>query len=150
MASVIGQSSISHPASETPAHHVGNPPTSFQNPWPSFRKQTGWDTLSTRFGRDRNFVPVPPREELVQIRTPDWGAGKQGLKVTWIGHATFLAETTVVGGAERGVRLLLDPVWSERTSPVKWAGPKRSVIFTQNSIRSTSFKLIQTAEALGG
>lgn len=120
----VSQSSIS----ETPAHHVGSPPTSFQNPWPSFVKQTGWNILQTRFGRNRNFVPVPSREELVKIRTPDWGAGRRGLKATWIGHATFLAETTTVDGADRGIRLLFDPLWSERTSPVKWAGPKRFVI----------------------
>lgn len=113
------------PARETPAHHVGNPPTSFQNPWPSFTKQTPWNLLSTRFGRNRNFIPVPSRAELVKIRTPDWGAGQKGLKVTWIGHATFVVETTAFNGAARGVRLLFDPVWSERTSPVTWVGPKR-------------------------
>lgn len=37
---------------------------------------------------------------------------------TWIGHATWLVQTS------RG-NLLFDPVFSARTSPVQWAGPKR-------------------------
>jgi len=109
----------------TPSHHVGSPTTSFQNPWPSFVKNSGWDILQIRFSKDRNLVPVPPRDELVPIRKPDWGRGRQGLKATWIGHATFHVETSSEGVGARGVRILFDPVWSERTSPVKWFGPKR-------------------------
>ncbi|KAL2350467.1 beta-lactamase superfamily domain-containing protein [Cryomyces antarcticus] len=111
--------------SSPPAHHVGKPPTSFQNPWPSFHKQSALSALQTRFARNRNFVPVPDRSELVQIRTPDWGSNKAGLKATWIGHASFLVETTCASGAQRGVRTLFDPVFSDRTSPVSFLGPKR-------------------------
>ena len=68
---------------------------------------------------------MPSRDQLVPIQKPDWGAGKQGLKATWIGHASFLVETSASEGTERGVRVLFDPVFSERTSPVTWAGPKR-------------------------
>lgn len=75
--------------------------------------------------RNRDFKPVPPRDQLVAIQKPDWGAGKDGLKATWIGHASFLVETSASEGAERGVRVLFDPVFSERTSPVSFAGPKR-------------------------
>jgi N-acyl-phosphatidylethanolamine-hydrolysing phospholipase D len=39
-------------------------------------------------------------------------------RVTWINHSTFLVETG-------SVRLLTDPVWSDRVSPVAWAGPRR-------------------------
>lgn len=38
--------------------------------------------------------------------------------ITWIGHATFLIQT-------REGNVLTDPVFSERTSPVQWAGPRR-------------------------
>lgn len=110
--------------SSQPPHHVGNPPTSFTNPWPSFHKHSALETLLTS-QRNRDFKPVPSRDQLVAIQKPDWGAGKEGLKVTWIGHASFLVETPVSEGAERGVRVLFDPVFSERTSPVTWAGPKR-------------------------
>lgn len=40
------------------------------------------------------------------------------LRVTWLGHSTVLVEID-------GMRLLTDPVWGERASPVSFAGPKR-------------------------
>ncbi|CAF9904373.1 hypothetical protein IMSHALPRED_000002 [Imshaugia aleurites] len=106
------------------SHHIGKVPTSFINPWPSFRKYSPLDILLTS-QRDRDYKPVPSRNQLVAIQKPDWGAGKEGLKATWIGHASFLVETSAIEGAERGVRVLFDPLFSERTSPVTWAGPKR-------------------------
>jgi L-ascorbate metabolism protein UlaG (beta-lactamase superfamily) len=45
-------------------------------------------------------------------------APKTGLRVTWMGHASTLVEID-------GVRILLDPVWDERASPVQWFGPRR-------------------------
>lgn len=110
--------------SASPAHHVGNPPTSFVNPWPSFYQHSPFEFLTTSF-RNRDYKPVPSRENLVKVQKPDWGADRSGLKVTWIGHATILIETPKFGGADRGVRILFDPVFSERTSPVSFAGPKR-------------------------
>ena len=48
-------------------------------------------------------------------------AALQGeLSVTWIGHATALLR---IGG----MNVLTDPNFSERASPVSWAGPKRQV-----------------------
>lgn len=41
-----------------------------------------------------------------------------GLRVTWLGHSTLLVELD-------GVRILTDPVWGQRVSPVGFAGPKR-------------------------
>lgn len=70
-------------------------------------------------------MPIPSRDKLVGIRTPDWGEGKAGLKATWIGHASFMIEVPAEQGKERGVRILFDPVFSERASPVPFAGPKR-------------------------
>jgi L-ascorbate metabolism protein UlaG (beta-lactamase superfamily) len=45
-------------------------------------------------------------------------APESGLRVTWIGHSSVLVEID-------GVRVLIDPVWDERASPMRWAGPKR-------------------------
>jgi N-acyl-phosphatidylethanolamine-hydrolysing phospholipase D len=39
--------------------------------------------------------------------------------VTWIGHATVLVQMD-------GVTFLTDPIWSERASPVGFAGPRRA------------------------
>ncbi len=130
MASMASTTSLTitriSPKTESPqsSHHVGNPPSSFTNPWPSFNKQSLLDLLITS-QRNRDFKPVPSRDQLVSIQKPDWGIRKAGLKATWIGHASFLVETSASEGAERGVRVLFDPVFSERTSPVTWFGPKR-------------------------
>jgi N-acyl-phosphatidylethanolamine-hydrolysing phospholipase D len=40
------------------------------------------------------------------------------VRITWVGHATFLVQIA-------GLNILTDPVWSERASPVQWAGPRR-------------------------
>ncbi|MCJ1455156.1 hypothetical protein MMC28_005510 [Mycoblastus sanguinarius] len=110
----------------TPTHHVGKPPASFINPWPSFHQHSPLEFLTTSFRRPP-FKPVPSRDRLVTIQEPDWGIDKDGLKATWIGHATFLIETPKIstGVADRGLRVLFDPVFSERTSPISFAGPKR-------------------------
>ncbi|GAA1933295.1 MBL fold metallo-hydrolase [Streptomyces sodiiphilus] len=41
-----------------------------------------------------------------------------GLRLTWLGHATVLAEID-------GHRVLFDPVWGERCSPFGFVGPRR-------------------------
>lgn len=51
---------------------------------------------------------VPPRAPLSQ------------LTVTWVGHASLLIQLN-------GLNLLTDPMWSERASPVAFAGPRRWV-----------------------
>lgn len=114
-------------AQKVPSHHVSNPPTSFKNPWPSAAPIPFSKVFQTRFLRkaDKNNVPVPTdRSVLVPVRKPDWGGSHADkLRATWLGHASFLVETSAQN--DRGVRVLFDPVFSERTSPVQWLGPKR-------------------------
>jgi L-ascorbate metabolism protein UlaG (beta-lactamase superfamily) len=45
-------------------------------------------------------------------------APTSGLRITWFGHASSLVEID-------GARVLTDPMWSERSSPVSWLGPRR-------------------------
>jgi L-ascorbate metabolism protein UlaG (beta-lactamase superfamily) len=48
-----------------------------------------------------------------------WGRPPEtGLRATWLGHSTVLLEID-------GRRVLTDPVWGERASPVSFAGPRR-------------------------
>jgi len=49
---------------------------------------------------------------------PPERVGDQTLRVTFINHATMLIQLD-------GLNVLTDPIWSDRTSPVSWAGPKR-------------------------
>jgi len=39
-------------------------------------------------------------------------------RIAYVGHASFLVQTA-------GLNMLLDPVWSQRASPVRFIGPKR-------------------------
>jgi L-ascorbate metabolism protein UlaG (beta-lactamase superfamily) len=55
-------------------------------------------------------VPVTPRRPV--------SAGPDDVVVTFIGHATFLIQVGTTS-------LLIDPVYSERASPVSFAGPRR-------------------------
>jgi len=41
-----------------------------------------------------------------------------GLRITWMGHSSLVVEID-------GVNVLIDPVWSDRVSPISWIGPKR-------------------------
>ena len=121
--------------SNATAHHVGgSPPTSFQNPWESYKGISLSTAFKARFGNnpEREFIPVPQgpngtrSEELVKVRKPDWAQEqKNRLRATWIGHASFLVETPMTGDAKRGVRILFDPVFSEKTGPLGLIGPKR-------------------------
>lgn len=65
--------------------------------------------------RRRPAAPIPlhsaASEELT--RPP-----ASGLRLTWMGHSSVLAEID-------GVRILFDPVWGRRCSPFAFAGPKR-------------------------
>ncbi|APW43612.1 MBL fold metallo-hydrolase [Rhodoferax saidenbachensis] len=58
-------------------------------------------------------VPVVPMTA-AQLTTP----AAPGLRAWWLGHASALVEID-------GVRILTDPVFSQRTSPVQFVGPKR-------------------------
>lgn len=65
-----------------------------------------------------------PKSQL-PIETPDFTlAAADDVTVTWLGHSTSLIQ---MGGKN----ILIDPVFSERSSPVQWIGPKR---FTEPSV----------------
>ena len=49
---------------------------------------------------------------------PPERVSEQVIRVSFVGHASFLVQTA-------GLNILLDPVWSDRVSPVRFAGPKR-------------------------
>ncbi|MET9951170.1 MBL fold metallo-hydrolase [Streptomyces sp. NPDC006339] len=58
-------------------------------------------------------IPVHPTT-LADLAKPP----ATGLRVTWMGHSSVLAEID-------GHRVLFDPVWGDRCSPFAFAGPKR-------------------------
>ena len=70
-----------------------------------------------RWRRTRQKQPWP---EFVEdpILPPPSRAARDRIAATFIGHSTFLLQ---IGG----VRVLTDPIWSQRCSPVSFAGPRR-------------------------
>jgi L-ascorbate metabolism protein UlaG (beta-lactamase superfamily) len=57
------------------------------------------------------------RNEPPGAKPPD-RVEKGQLRVTFVNHATVLIQ-------QDGLNILTDPTWSERASPVSWAGPRR-------------------------
>jgi L-ascorbate metabolism protein UlaG (beta-lactamase superfamily) len=60
-----------------------------------------------------------PEQVIDPIFPPPGETPPDRISATFIGHSTFLVQ---VGG----VRILTDPIWSERCSPVSFAGPRRA------------------------
>jgi L-ascorbate metabolism protein UlaG (beta-lactamase superfamily) len=85
------------------------PPTQSNGP--------GWSTFKELlFGGQQRTPPGPlPLVDPLEIwETPI----AEGIRVTWLGHSTLLIEVD-------GVRVLTDPVWSDRASPSQLIGPQR-------------------------
>ena len=68
----------------------------FRNDWPEWPEVKG-------------SLPGPLPVERVPVGT---------LRITPVGHATFLIQIDELN-------ILTDPIWSDRCSPVSWAGPRR-------------------------
>ena len=65
-------------------------------------------------GRRTPILPLPTLDPRASWKHEP----ETGLRTTWLGHSTLLIEI-------EGVRVLTDPVWGDRASPVTIAGPKR-------------------------
>jgi L-ascorbate metabolism protein UlaG (beta-lactamase superfamily) len=70
--------------------------------WQSSRKSAKWPTQ----------VAVTPTVPQARV---------DSMRVTMVGHATLLIQIA-------GLNILTDPVWSERASPITFAGPKRVTV----------------------
>jgi L-ascorbate metabolism protein UlaG (beta-lactamase superfamily) len=84
---------------------------------PGLKKGTGLATLKDFLCGEQRRVPtgaLPIVSPIEQWLRPV----QSGLRATWLGHSTVLLEID-------GKRVLTDPVWGERVSPLAFAGPKR-------------------------
>ncbi len=91
----------------------------FRNPVPvqPFTFVSIWQTLRDYRGGQKRVPDQPPpieRRSRADFATPP----ATGLRVTWLGHSSAIIEID-------GSTVLLDPVFSERLSPVTFAGPRR-------------------------
>lgn len=68
--------------------------------WATNRDKGPWEEI-----KDAQYGEAPPKKA-------------NSIRVTFINHSTFLLQVD-------GINILTDPVYSQRTSPFQWAGPKR-------------------------
>jgi L-ascorbate metabolism protein UlaG (beta-lactamase superfamily) len=89
----------------------------------SFRNQVPLQTKSfwtlAKWRMSRDALDWEDRRGLPPGEPPPERVGLGELRVTWVNHATALVQMD-------GVNILTDPIWSERASPVSWAGPARA------------------------
>jgi L-ascorbate metabolism protein UlaG (beta-lactamase superfamily) len=87
----------------------------FHNPG-RFGERSLWQVLKWALTRKKQpwpkWVDDPPQPPPPTRRTGD------DVALTFVNHSTFLLQLG-------GVNVLTDPIWSERASPVQWAGPRR-------------------------
>lgn len=65
-----------------------------------------------------NRTPAEPLESAALTTDLKSGIKPEGLSVTWLGHSSMVLQM-------EGMRILIDPMFSWRSSPVQFAGPKR-------------------------
>ncbi len=102
-------------------HHTSD---GFANPDPGyvdrgFKDFLKWSVVDRLAGKkpdkpeNYNFEMISNDGQFLRENTDEF-------TVTWIGHSTLLIQID-------GINILTDPIWSERCSPVNFAGPKRHV-----------------------
>jgi N-acyl-phosphatidylethanolamine-hydrolysing phospholipase D len=102
-------------AASSKAHHTA---TGFKNNYANTVSKSFTDVLRWQWQAWRASTPI-------SLPTPSVKADLALLKsphlptVTWIGHATALVQAN-------GLNVLVDPIFSERASPVQLFGPKRA------------------------
>ncbi len=74
------------------------------------------DLLRWRF--TKKSIPWPEQIIIPPQAPPPRPTGDE-VVVTWIGHASFLLQSA-------SLNVLVDPVFSDRVSPVSWIGPRRA------------------------
>lgn len=107
----------------TKAWHTSN--GRFENPWPSWNSQTPWKIITglirRRFSGKANSPDTTP--PTVPVQKPSFLPSRQNsndkIRATWLGHACYYVEFP------SGLRVLFDPVFTDRCSPFSFLGPKR-------------------------
>ncbi|MDB5725547.1 MAG: hypothetical protein JWQ16_2301 [Novosphingobium sp.] len=104
----------------TDNRYYDGPPTDhydgvrFFNPGHPDTDRSPRDMMRWKFGGVK--PAVWPKAVAIEPTRPDTKVA--GLRVTMVGHATLLIQAG-------GLNVLTDPVWSDRASPVSFAGPRR-------------------------
>ncbi|KAI1610465.1 beta-lactamase superfamily domain-containing protein [Exophiala viscosa] len=96
----------------------------FDNPWPSWHFPSFWTIMSGMLGRRFSGQANKPdtTPPTVPVHPPTFlpsRTASTALRATWLGHACYYVEFP------SGLRVLFDPVFTDRCSPFSWLGPKR-------------------------
>jgi L-ascorbate metabolism protein UlaG (beta-lactamase superfamily) len=92
-----------------------------------FNGKTFFQAHNERSGRLRDLLrwrftkkSIPwPEKIIIPPQPPPPHPSGDDVVVTWIGHASFLLQSATLN-------VLIDPVFSDRVSPVSWIGPRRA------------------------
>ena len=95
----------------------------FVNPWSSWVDSRILGALVVAFtAGDPDCSPSPsdPRLDIhLPVYTPNFGNDEdEGVRLTWLGHSTVLFQVD-------GIRVLFDPIFSDRCSASPYIGPLR-------------------------
>jgi N-acyl-phosphatidylethanolamine-hydrolysing phospholipase D len=108
---------LSLPGETPPAHH--RPDGRFRNPWPEAELRPLRDLLRWGLTRSRRSqAPPVDRAILAPIRGAAAPRPAAAPTVSWIGHSTVLLQLA-------GRAVITDPMFGDRASPVRFAGPRR-------------------------
>ncbi|KAF2208097.1 hypothetical protein CERZMDRAFT_114819 [Cercospora zeae-maydis SCOH1-5] len=137
MPSTISISPPTHPspqpasASQKKHHKPSGKGKGFLNPWDSWEDMNmwaifKWGVLGGLTGERKTVDTTPPtvavhKPTFLPSREAGIGSGtqKHNLRATWLGHACYYVEFA------SGLRVLFDPVFTQRCSPLSFLGPKR-------------------------
>jgi N-acyl-phosphatidylethanolamine-hydrolysing phospholipase D len=116
-AAVTACTGVGGPVAGAPTHHRER---GFANANPDFGRPPFWTRTSFFAARVWSTTFTPRTAVLPRAANDGAALRANGTEptITWIGHATLLIQLD-------GVNVLTDPQWSERASPVSFAGPKR-------------------------
>ena len=99
----------------------------FQNNYLEFEPKGVGELIKWRVAAASDDLPRPPKAptprvdpDIAFLRSNAAAGAAMVPTVTWIGHASTLVQLG-------GISILTDPIFSERASPVSFAGPKRHV-----------------------
>ena len=106
-----------------PKHHRDD---GYTNPIVGRSDKGLWKLLKARFSGEWKSPDLADAEKIERsLLTKEMLQGSsEEAKVSWIGHSTFLLQVN-------GKNILTDPIFSQRASPVSFAGPER---YTQPAV----------------
>ena len=110
----------SEPIKDAPPHHTAD---GFRNLHIKDPNKTLFHFLAMKHFGDDRWADHAARAGEVPVRNVDTNLLQRkpaGLRVTWLGHSTFLIQW-------QGVNILTDPIFADRASPLSLAGPARYI-----------------------